>query len=298
MNINEKLKGVGVALVTPFNEDTSIDFKALEKLLEHTTQNGVDYLVVLGTTGEAATMNKDEKQAVLNFVVEFVNGKLPIVAGFGGNNTSELTSTISKYDLNGVDAILSVAPAYNKPSQRGIYQHYKSLSMVSPKPIILYNVPGRTSCNISAETTINLAKDFNNIVAIKEASGNFEQIMTIVKNKPKDFVVISGDDMLTLPLMSVGVEGVISVVANALPKEFSDLVKFALKGEFNNALAIQNQLLEIMNTLFEDGNPSGVKAALKILGIIKEHFRLPLTPVSRNVYSKLEQQIGLIKSVN
>lgn len=296
MTIQSKLKGTGVALVTPFRKDTGIDFRALEKLLQHTTENGIDYLVVLGTTGEAATLNHDEKQAVLNFVIEFSNGKFPIIAGFGGNNTTELVDTIKKYDFEGIDAILSAAPAYNKPSQKGLYEHYKALATISPRPIILYNVPGRTACNISAQTCLKLANDFDNIVAVKEASGDFEQTMRIIKGKPKDFVVISGDDMLTLPLMSVGVEGVISVIANAFPKDFSDLVKFAKKGEFENALLIQHKLLELMNTLFVDGNPGGIKATLKIMGIIQEYFRLPLSPVSRTVYNKLKQQIELINS--
>ncbi len=291
MNLQNKLKGTGVALVTPFRKDTSIDFSSFEKLLEHTTKNGVDYLVVLGTTGESATLNKDEKQAVLNCAIEFSEGRFPIIAGFGGNNTMQLLKEVKNYNFEGIDAILSVAPAYNKPTQKGIYEHYKALSLVSPIPIILYNVPGRTSCNIAAETTLKLAHDFDNIVAVKEASGNFEQIMTIVKDKPKDFVVLSGDDMLTLPLISVGVEGVISVVANVFPKEFSQMINMALKGDYKSALSLQHKLLGIMNTLFVEGNPAGAKAALKILDIIKDYMRLPLTTVSKSTYNKLKQQI-------
>ncbi len=291
MNLKNKLKGTGVALVTPLRKDTSIDFRSFEKLLKHTTQNGVDYLVVLGTTGESATLNKDEKQAVLNCAIEFSGGKFPIVAGFGCNNTGQLLKEVRNYNFEGVDAILSVAPAYNKPSQKGIYEHYKALSTVSPVPIILYNVPGRTSCNIAAETTLKLAHQFDNIVAVKEASGNFEQIMTIVKDKPEDFIVLSGDDMLTLPLISIGVEGVISVVANVFPKEFSQLINMALKGDYKKALIIQHKLLDIMNTLFIEGNPAGAKAALKILNISQDYMRLPLTTVSRTTYNKLKQQI-------
>lgn len=295
MNLQSKLRGTGVAIVTPFRKDSSIDFLSLEKLLKHTTENGVDYLVVLGTTGESTTLNKDEKQALLNFVIEFADNKIPVIAGFGGNNTNEVVSSIKHYNFSGIDGILSVSPAYNKPTQKGIYAHYKAIAAVSPVPIILYNVPGRTSSNISAETTLQLANDFDNIIAIKEASGNFEQIMTIIKNKPDDFMVISGDDMLTMPLISVGVEGVISVVANALPSEFSSIVKSALNGKFNEALVNQHRLLEIMNTLFVDGNPGGVKAALKILGITQDHLRLPLVPISKATYNKLAKQIEEIK---
>ncbi len=296
MQIQEKLKGTGVALVTPFRKNTGIDFKALEKLLKHTTENGVDYLVVLGTTGEAATLSKDEKQAVLNFVIDFADGKYPIVAGLGSNNTNELVSIVQSADFEGIDALLSVAPAYNKPTQKGIYEHYKALATISPKPIILYNVPGRTACNISAETTIKLANDFDNIVAVKEASGNFEQIMKIVKNKPNDFLVISGEDMLALPQFSIGVEGVISVIANVFPKEYSNLINMASQADYKNAMKIQNQLLDIMNTIFVEGNPAGVKAALKILGILEDNLRLPLVPVSMSTYNKLKQQIDTLRA--
>ncbi len=295
MKIQSKLSGTGVAIVTPFRKDSSIDFLSLEKLLKHIIDNGVDYLVVLGTTGESVTLNKDEKQALLNFVIEFADGKIPVVAGFGGNNTSEVVSSIKHYNFTGIDAILSVAPAYNKPTQKGIYEHYKSISAISPKPIILYNVPGRTSVNMTAETTLQLANDFENIIAVKEASGDFEQIMTIVKNKPADFMVISGDDMLTLPLISVGVDGVISVVANAFPSEFSSMVNAALKGKFKDALVYQHKLLEIMNTIFVDGNPGGVKAALKILGITQDFLRLPLVPIGRPIFNKLKQQIEILQ---
>lgn len=296
MKLQSKLKGTGAAIVTPFRKDSSIDFLALEKLLKHLLDNGIDYLVVLGTTGESVTLNKDEKQALLNFVIEFANKKVPIVAGFGGNNTNEIVSTIKHYNFTGIDAILSVAPAYNKPTQKGIYNHYKAIASVSPIPIVLYNVPGRTSVNMAAETTLQLANDFDNIIAMKEASGNFEQIMTIVKNKPEDFVVLSGDDMLTMPLISVGVEGVISVIANAFPSEFTSLVNAALKGKFKEAQVYQYKLLEIMNTLFVEGNPGGVKAALKILGIMQDNLRLPLVPISKATYNKLSKQIEILKN--
>ena len=295
MNLLSKLRGTGVAIVTPFRKDFSIDFPSLEKLLTHLIDNGVDYLVVLGTTGESVTLNKEEKQALLNFVIDFTDKRVPVVAGFGGNNTNEIISSIKHYNFTGIDAILSVTPAYNKPNQKGIFNHYKAIAEISSRPIILYNVPGRTAVNMTAETTLQLASEFENIIAVKEASGNFEQIMTIVKNKPDNFIVISGDDMLTLPLISVGVDGVISVVANAFPLEFSSLVKAALKGKFKDALVFQQQLLEIMNTIFADGNPAGVKAALKILGITQDYLRLPLVPINKPLYNKLVKQIEDLK---
>ena len=291
MTIQNKLKGTGVAIVTPFRKDSSVDFLSLEKLVNHLINNGIDFLVVLGTTGEAATLNIDEKKAILNFVIETVDKRVPIVAGFGGNNTGEIVSSIKHYNFNGIDAILSVAPYYNKPSQKGLYNHYKAIATASSLPIILYNVPGRTTVNISAETCLKLASDFKNIVAVKEASGNFEQIMHILKDKPDNFMVISGDDLLTLPLISMGIHGVISVTANAFPKEYSDLVNFALKGKFKDAMNIQSKMLEIMQTLFVEGNPAGVKAALKILDIVPNYLRLPLDTVSKATYNKLTKLI-------
>jgi len=294
MNIQDKLKGTGVAVVTPFHKDSSIDFLALEKLLKHLLTNGIDYLVIFGTTGESATLNKDEKYALLNFVIDYVDNKIPIVAGFGGNNTSEVVNSIQNYDFKGIDAILSVSPYYNKPSQEGLYNHYKSIATASPVPVILYNVPSRTSVNISAETTLKLASDFENIVAVKEASGNFEQIMQILKNKDDDFMVISGDDLLTLPLISLGIHGVISVTANAFPKDFSTLVKLSLEGKFKDAMKYQNKLIDIIDLLFAEGNPAGIKAALNILDIIPNNFRQPLSAISKTTYDKLKIEINNI----
>ena len=291
MTIQNKLKGTGVAIVTPFRKDLSIDFLSLEKLINHILNNGVDYLVVLGTTGEAATLNADEKKAILNFVIDTIDKKVPIVAGFGGNNTNDIVSSIKHYNFNGIDAILSVAPYYNKPSQKGLYNHYKAIATASSLPVILYNVPSRTGVNISAETTLKLANDFINIVAIKDASGDFEQTMHILKNKPSDFMVISGDDLLTLPLISMGIHGVISVVANAFPKEYSTLIKHAIKGDFKDAMKIQYKLLEIIQTIFVDGNPAGIKAVLKILNIVPNYLRLPLDTVSKTTYNKLNKLI-------
>ncbi len=286
--------GTGVAVITPFREDESIDFKSIEKILEHIISNGVEYVVVLGTTGESVTLSKDEKKAVVNFAIDIINKRIPIVVGIGGNNTQEITSYIQSNDFNGIDAILSVAPYYNKPSQRGLYLHFKSIATISPVPVILYNVPGRTSSNLSAETTLKLAREIKNIVAIKEASGNMEQIMQIIKNKPKSFGVISGDDMLTLPMIAIGGSGVISVVANAYPQQYSDMVRFALAGDIKKASELHYKLIDIIQALFAEGSPSGIKAALEILNLAKNNVRLPLVPVSKEHYNKMT---ALMKSV-
>ncbi len=295
MNIKDKLTGTGVAIVTPFRRDYSIDFPALERLLKFLLDNNVDYLVVLGTTGESATLNSDEKKALLNFVIDFTEKKVPVVAGFGGNNTRDIISSIKHYNFSGIDAILSVSPYYNKPSQKGLFNHYKEISVASPVPVILYNVPGRTGVNINAETTLDLAHKYENIVAVKEASGNFEQMMQILRDKPDDFMLISGEDTLSLPMISMGASGVISVTANAFPKEYTELIKLSLKGKFNEAMKIQTKMLEIMQTLFIEGNPSGIKAALKIKGLIENYFRPPLEPVSRQTYNKLSKLISELK---
>ena len=290
--MHKKLKGTGVALVTPFHKDGSVDFKGLEKLVEHVIKNGVNYLVPLGTTAESVTLSKDEKTAVQDFIVEVNSKRVPIVLGIGGNNTQEVINCIKKTDFDDVDAILSVSPYYNKPSQKGIYEHYKLIASASPVPVILYNVPGRTGSNILAETTLSLAHDVKNIIAVKEASGNLEQVMQIIKNKPKDFLVISGDDALTLPMIALGADGVISVAANAFPKDFSDLVHQALKGNFEKAKELQYKLIDIINLLFVEGNPAGVKAALNILKICSEYLRLPLTEVSKPTHNKMAALIN------
>jgi 4-hydroxy-tetrahydrodipicolinate synthase len=295
--MKKKFQGTGVALVTPFHKYGAIDFSSIEKIVEHTIKNKVDYLVVLGTTGEVPTLSKDEKHAVTDFVIETVNGRLPIVLGMGGNNTQEVVNCIKSASFDGIDAILSVCPYYNKPKQKGIYYHYKTIASASPVPVILYNVPSRTGANISAETTLQLANGFKNIIAIKEASGNFIQVMEILKNKPEDFLVISGDDALTLPLMSLGADGVISVVANAFPAEFSDLVNLCLKGKFIDARQVQFQMIEIINTLFEDGSPGGVKAALQILGLCENNLRLPVVKVNKSIYLQLTNLITDFQSI-
>ncbi len=285
--MDNRFKGTGVALVTPFHKQGTIDFNSLEKLVEHTITNDVNYLVVMGTTGESATLSKEEKHALMQFVVETTNKRVPIVMGIGGNNTQEVINNLRINCLEGVDAILSVAPYYNKPQQKGLYLHFKHIAAASPLPIILYNVPGRTAVNIKAETTLTLASEFSNIIGIKEASGNLEQMMELLRLRSKDFLVISGDDMLTLPLLALGADGVISVTANAFPKEFSEMVQFGLKGDFKKSREIHFRLFELMTTLFAEGNPSGIKAALEILGLISNNLRLPLVKVEKNIYNQL-----------
>jgi 4-hydroxy-tetrahydrodipicolinate synthase len=282
-----QLYGTGVALVTPFNEDKSIDFASLKKLLTHTAK-GVDYFVVMGTTGESATLSEEEKTEVLAFVKENNTKKLPIVYGIGGNNTQHVLEQINATNLSGVTAVLSVSPYYNKPSQEGIYQHFVNVADASPKPIILYNVPGRTSSNLTAQTTLRLAKH-ENIIGIKEASGNLEQCMAISKGKPKGFMLISGDDLLTVPMYSIGGVGVISVLANSLPQVFKKMKEFAFAGNYSKAQVEAFKLLEINGPMFEEGNPVGVKHLLKLMGIGNGEVRLPLVKASKNLSKKIEQ---------
>lgn len=289
------LKGTGVAIVTPFNSNKEVDFQGLENLVHHISDNGVEYIVVLGTTGESATLSGTEKTAVLDKVLEVNNGKLPIVLGIGGNNTMEVANQIKSTNVDGVSAILSVSPYYNKPTQEGIYRHYEVLSDVTPLPIILYNVPSRTGSNVLPETVLRIAHDFSNIIAVKEASGDIEQSMQIIKDKPDHFFVLSGEDGITLPLMSCGADGVISVVANAMPREFSDMVRQAAANDYINARKNHYLLDEFTKYLFIEGNPGGVKAALKILDIIGDDLRLPLVNVGNDTYNKLQSLIQDIK---
>ncbi|HCZ36273.1 MAG TPA: 4-hydroxy-tetrahydrodipicolinate synthase [Cytophagales bacterium] len=282
----KNLMGTGVALVTPMHEDGSIDYRGLKKLLLHTGK-AVDYYVVMGTTGESATLSKKEKQAVLDFVLKNNSRNLPVVYGIGGNNTQSVLEEIIDTDLNGVAAILSVSPYYNKPSQEGIYQHFKAVARVSPVPVILYNVPGRTASNLTAETTLRLAQ-LDNIIGIKEASGNLEQCMKIAKEKPKDFMLISGDDMLTLALYATGAVGVISVLANAYPVVFKKLKELALTGKLAAAQKEQFKLLDINGPMYEEGNPVGVKYLLSLLGICQPHVRMPLVNPSESLKKKIE----------
>ena len=289
------LSGTGIAIVTPFLDNGEIDLQGLEKLLNHNIKGGVDYLVVLGTTGESIVLNKKEKAIITSFVKEYVNERIPLVLGVGGSNTSLVIDEMQSIDLKGYDAILSVSPYYNKPTQEGIYQHYKALSSASTLPIILYNVPGRTSSNITAETTLRLANDFDNIIAIKEASGDMDQIMKIIQDKPKDFLVISGDDGLTLPMIYMGADGVISVLGQAYPNEFSKMVRYGLEGKQKIANSIQYQLYHFFDPLYCDGNPAGIKAALKILGICGDKLRLPLVNVQNETYQRIEYLIKQYK---
>ncbi|MEO8588305.1 MAG: 4-hydroxy-tetrahydrodipicolinate synthase [Flavobacteriales bacterium] len=290
--MDDRFRGLGVALVTPFRSNGQIDYAGLEKLIEHQIVGGVDYLVVMGTTGESVTLTKDEKHQLLAQVISVVRNRVPIVLGVGGNNTAEVIESLQGFEMDGVDAILSVSPYYNKPTQEGIYQHYKAIAQASMRPIILYNVPGRTGSNITAETTLRLAKDFSNIIAIKEASANLDQIGMILKYRPKDFMVISGDDALTLPIIALGGEGVISVVGNALPEEFSTLVQAALQGDLGTARREHLRLIEVINLLFVEGNPGGIKYVLKVLGICDDTMRLPLVNVSEATEKKLYQALA------
>lgn len=288
--MNKGFSGTGVALITPFKADKTIDFEALKKLLSHVSK-GVDFLVLMGTTGEAAVLSSEEKGELIRFVKQENTANLPLVLGIGGNNTAAVVESIQSSDLEGISGILSVAPYYNKPTQAGLYNHYKAIAEASPIPIILYNVPGRTSVNIEAETVLKLAHDFENIRAVKEASGNFAQIMQIIKNKPAGFQLLSGDDPLTLPLISLGAEGVISVTANAFPQLFSQMVRAALKGNYKDAQKGHFRLLDFTESLFLQGNPGGIKAALEIMGICKAELRNPLAPVDRVVYKTIRAEM-------
>lgn len=280
--------GTGVALITPFRrQQETVDFTKLEALIEHIIASGVDYIVALGTTSEAATMTPAERSAVQAFIVETVAGRCPIMLGLGGNNTLNLTDTIARTNFDGISGILSVTPFYNKPNQRGLLQHYRSVAEASPVPVVIYNVPGRTGVNLAAETTLTLANECPNIIGIKEASGNIQQAMEILRQRPAGFRVISGDDALTYPLLALGADGVISVVANALPKEMSDMVRLAMKGDLKKALPLQMKMLPLMNAIFDEGNPTGIKALLEIQGSITNILRLPLVKASKPLTNKL-----------
>lgn len=281
------LKGLGVAMVTPFKDNKEIDFPALEKLTNHLIDGGLDYLVVMGTTGEAATLSMSEKQEVLDFVIKINNKRLPIVFGIGGNDTLRMVEDYNGFQLDGVDAILSASPYYNKPSQEGIYQHYKHLAENMSHDIILYNVPGRTASNMTAATTVRIAKEFKNVVAIKEASGDLGQVMHILNNKPADFLVISGDDALTLPMIACGADGLISVIANSHPAVTKNLVAKGMQGDLESSKKSHYQLLELIDAIFADGNPGGVKEILKNMGIMENNMRLPLVPVNEKVKSQI-----------
>jgi len=293
----KKFKGTGVAIVTPFKNDSSIDFAALGRVINHVINGGVNYVVAMGTTGESVTLTKEEKKAIISYVVETVDNRVPIVFGIGGNNTQEVINSIRHADLCGVDGILSVTPYYNKPTQRGLFLHFKEIATCSPIPVIIYNVPGRTSSNLTAETCLELAHACENIVAVKEASGDLSQIMKIIKGKPENFNVISGDDMLTIPVISAGGSGVISVLANAFPSQCTDLVNQSLKNNFKAAREIQFRFLEMIELLFTEGNPAGVKDMLSIMNLCYNYVRLPLVPVSRPLHTRIQKAVEEINKI-
>lgn len=290
-----KFNGSGVALVTPFNKDGAVDFDALNKLVNHVIEGGINYLVVLGTTGETATMTTEEKTAVFASVVAYNNHRVPLVAGIGGNDTLAIVSQIKNFNSNGYEAILSVSPYYNRPTQEGIYQHYKMLADASPLELILYNVPGRTASNMTSETICRLAKDFKNIIGVKDACGNFDQFNQIMRDKPEDFLLISGDDPITLPMMALGASGIISVIGNALPKQVSAMVDLCHKSDFKNATKLHLSLIEFTRLAFAEGNPAGVKAALQHLGVCNDVVRLPLVNASSSLEAAI---ISELKKLN
>ncbi len=292
MSLRSELKGTGVAIITPFKSSMEVDFDALGKVIDFIIDNKIDYIVTLGTTGEAPTIETEEKFDIINFTYEKVNGRMPVVVGIGGNNTKEVMENLQSYPLEKATAVLSASPYYNKPSQEGIFQHYKNLADASPKPVILYNVPGRTGSNITAETTLRLAKEIENIAGIKEASGNMVQCMHILRNRPDDFLVVSGDDHLTLPLIACGMDGVISVAANCFPKDFSEMVRLSLKDDFASARTLHYKCLEGNDLLFAENNPAGVKAFLYELGLIENVLRLPLVPLSSSLHQKVKTYLN------
>ncbi|HMG83002.1 MAG TPA: 4-hydroxy-tetrahydrodipicolinate synthase [Ferruginibacter sp.] len=291
MSLQKQLQGTGVAIVTPFKANEDIDFNALGKLIDFNIGNGVEYIVSLGTTGETPTLSKEEKFDVINFTYEKVNSRVPVVVGIGGNNTKEVAKEMQTYPLDKAVAVLSASPYYNKPSQEGIYQHYKVLAAASPKPIILYNVPGRTGRNMEAATTIRLANEVANIGGIKEASNSIPQCMQILRDRPAGFLVVSGDDDLVMPELACGIDGVISVAANCFPKEFGDMVRLGLKHDFVGAKKINDTLVEAYNLLFTENNPAGVKAFLHELGLIENVLRLPMVPLSKGVHQQIKNYL-------
>lgn len=283
------LHGMGVALITPFKQNGEVDYDALSRLVDYQLRNHIDYIVALGTTAETPTLTEEEKDRIMELVLHKAAGKVPVVMGLGGNNTKSITDKLQNGNFRGIDAILSVVPYYNKPSQEGLYQHFAAIAKASPVPVVLYNVPGRTGTNMTAATTLRLAGDFRNIIAIKEASGNMAQIESLIKDKPDDFLVISGDDGVAFPLITQGAAGVISVIGNAFPAEFSRMVRLALQGDYENARPIHHRFTELFDLLFVDGNPAGVKSMLSAMGMIENKLRLPLVPTRITTYEKIRQ---------
>ena len=294
--MNSKFFGTGVALVTPFDINGNVDYVAFARLLSNVVDGGVDYVLVMGTTGETPCLSAEERRKVIDFAKREIAGRVPIMVGMSGNNTSDLLDSIRNFYFSGIDGLLTASPFYNKPVQNGLYAHFAHVAEVSPVPVILYNIPGRTGVNISPETICRLASDFDNIIAVKEASGSVDQIMRVVENKPERFTVISGDDGLTLPLMAAGVKGVISVVANAFPRELSQMVKLALSGDFEQARNLHYRLLPTVRLMFAEGNPAGVKAYLSQMGVIQNVLRLPLVNVSDDLYARIASDIERLKN--
>ena len=288
-------KGLGIALVTPFKSDGSVDYESLTRLVEYQLDNGADFLCILATTGETPCLTADEKKKIKELVISLAKGRVPILMGCGGNNTAAVIEELKTSDWHGIDGVLSVCPYYNKPSQEGLYQHFKSIAAATKLTVVLYNVPGRTGVNLQASTTVRLAKDCPNIVAIKEASGNLEQVDEIIKNKPDDFDVISGDDSLTFPMISCGAVGVISVIGNALPKEFSKMIRLEFRGEYEGARKIHHKFTDLFSLLFVDGNPAGVKAMLHEMGMIENVLRLPLVPTRISTLQKMSEIMKELK---
>ena len=288
-------KGLGIALITPFQADGSVDYKALIRLVDYQLANGADFLCILATTGETPTLTAEEKQKIKDLIVNMVNGRIPILMGCGGNNTAAIVQELKTGDFKGIDGVLSVCPYYNKPSQEGLYQHFKAIAAATKLPVVLYNVPGRTGINMTAATTVRLARDCQNIVAIKEASGKLEQVDEIIKNKPRGFDVISGDDALTFPMVSCGAVGVISVIGNALPKEFSKMIRLQMKGEYDSARKIHHRFIDLFSLLFVDGNPAGVKAMLHEMGFIENILRLPLVPTRISTLQRMSEIMKELK---
>ena len=293
--VHNIFKGLGIALITPFKEDGSVDYESLMRLVEYQLNNGADFLCILATTGETPTLTAEEKSKIKNMIVDRVQGKVPILMGCGGNNTAAVVEELKTGDFKGIDGVLSVCPYYNKPSQEGLYQHFKAIAAATSLPVVLYNVPGRTGVNLQAATTVRLARDCKNIVAIKEASGNLEQVNEIIKNKPNDFDVISGDDALTFPMVSCGAVGVISVIGNALPKEFSRMIRLEFRGQFEAAQKIHHKFTDLFSLLFVDGNPAGVKAMLSEMGFIQNVLRLPLVPMRINNMHRMSEILKELK---
>lgn len=295
MNLRETLSGTGVAIVTPFAKDLSVDFGALAKLLDHIINNGINYIVTLGTTGETPVLSAVEKKEIINFTEKHIAGRVPMVLGIGGNDTASVINDIKNYPLSGATAILSASPYYNKPSQEGLFQHYRALAEASPLPIILYNVPGRTGRNMDVHTTLRLATEVENIAGIKEASGDMQQCMEILKNRPDNFLVVSGDDALALPQMACGMDGVISVAANCFPKEFSEMMQLCIDGNFPAAVKINDKLMSAYNLLFAENNPAGAKAFLHEMEIIENIMRLPVVPLSGNLQKQVKNYLATNK---